>query len=136
MGAESAMNSVTDQRSLSELVSDAIDQVSKLIRNEAEIARAEVAEKATAAAIGIALLVGGALVVIPAMVLLLMALAAWLTELGLQSSLSNLIAGVIALVVSAVLAYAGRARLKPQNLKPHRTIAELERDATVVREQV
>ena len=48
------------------------------------IARAELTAKATEAALGAGLLIGGALLLIPAMVLLLMALAAWLIELGLS----------------------------------------------------
>jgi len=130
------MRLITDQRSLSELVSDAVDQLSKLIRNEAQIARAEIAAKATEAAMGIALLVGGALLLIPTMVLLLMALAAWLSELGLRASLSNLIAGGIGLALSVILAYAGKAKLKPEHLKPRRTMAELERDAAALKEHV
>ena len=130
------MSSVPDHRGLSELVSDAVDQFSKLIRNEAQIARAEVAAKATEAAMGVAFLVVGALLLIPTMVLLLMALAAWLSELGLRPSLSNLIAGGVGLVLSGVSAYLGKTRLSPEHLKPHKTIAELERDAAALREQM
>jgi len=126
----------TDQRTVTELVGDAIDQFSKLIRNEVAIARAEIAAKATQAAMGAGFLAGAALLLIPALVLLLMALAAWLSELGLNDSLSNLIAGVVGLVVSGVLAYLGKNRLSPENLTPQRTINELQRDVAAVKEQV
>ena len=92
----------SDQRTITELVSDAANQFSKLIRNEVAIARAELAAKASEAATGVGLLMGGALLLMPPLVLLLMALAAWLVELGLRASLSNLIAGALGLVVSAV----------------------------------
>jgi hypothetical protein len=117
-----------------ELVSDAVNQFSKLIRNEVAIARAELAAKASEAATGVGLLMGGALLLIPPMVLLLMALAAWLVELGLRASLSNLIAGALGLVVSAVLAWVGMTKLKPEHLKPKRTLNELERDVAAVKE--
>lgn len=126
----------TDQRTVAELVGDAIDQFSKLIGNEVAIARAEIAAKATQAAMGAGFLAGAALLLIPALVLLLMALAAWLSELGLNDSLSNLIAGVVALVISGVLAYVGKNRLSPENLTPQRTINELQRDVAAVKEQV
>lgn len=126
----------TDQRTVTELVGDAIDQFSKLIRNEVSIARAEIAAKATQAAMGAGFLAGAALLLIPALVLLLMALAAWLSELGLNDSLSNLIAGVVGLVISGVLAYMGKNRLSPENLTPQRTINELQRDVAAVKEQV
>jgi membrane protein implicated in regulation of membrane protease activity len=99
------------------------------------IARAELTAKATEAAIGAGLLIGGALLLIPAMVLLLMALAAWLSELGLSNSVSNLIAGVVGLLISGVLAYLGKIRLSPEHLKPKRTIRELERDVAAVKER-
>ena len=130
------MSLSVDQRTVSQLFSDAINQFSKLIQNEVSIARAEIAAKATEAAMGVAFLLGGALLLIPALVLLLLALAAWLSELGLSDSLSNVIAGAAGLVVSGVLAFIGMKRLKPQNLKPRRTINELQRDVAAVKEQV
>ena len=123
-----------EERTITELVSDAANQFSKLIRNEVAIARAELAGKASEAATGVGLLMGGALLLIPPLVLLLMALAAWLVELGLRASLSNLIAGALGLVVSAVLAWVGMTKLKPEYLKPQRTINELERDVAAVKE--
>jgi Putative Actinobacterial Holin-X, holin superfamily III len=126
----------SDQRSVSELVGDAVDQFSKLIRNEVAIARAEISAKATEAAIGVGFLVGAALLLIPALVLLLMALAAFLIEIGLSDSLANLIAGVVGLLISGILAYVGKSRLAPGNLKPNRTINELQRDVNAVKEHV
>ena len=123
----------SEQRSLSDLVSDAVDQFTKLIRNEMAIARADLSAKASEAITGIALLVGGAVLLIPALVLLLMALASWLNELGLPLSLANLIAALVGIVISAVLAYVGKSRLSPENLKPERTIREFERDVAAVR---
>jgi Putative Actinobacterial Holin-X, holin superfamily III len=124
----------TDQRTITELVSDAVNQFSKLVRNEISIARAEIAAKAAEAVSGVGLLIGGALLLIPPMVLVLMALAAWLVELGLRASLSNLIAGAVGFAISAVLAWVGMTKLKPENLKPKRTINELERDVAAVKE--
>jgi hypothetical protein len=129
------MPSPDDPRSISELFSDVVDQFTKLIRNEMAIARAELSAKATEAAIGIGLLIGGAVLLIPAGVLLLMALAAWLVQLGLGSALANLIAGVVGLAISAILAFVGKSRLSPERLKPKRTIREFERDVAVVKER-
>jgi Putative Actinobacterial Holin-X, holin superfamily III len=124
----------TDPPTITELVSDAVNQFSKLIRNQVSIARAEMAAKASQVATGMGLLIGGALFLIPPMVLILMALAAWLVEVGLRASLSNLIAGAVGLAISAVLAWVGMTKLKPENLKPKRTIHELERDVAAAKE--
>jgi VIT1/CCC1 family predicted Fe2+/Mn2+ transporter len=130
------MPSSAEQRTVAELVSDAVNQFSKLIRNEVSIARAEISTKATEAAMGIGLLAGAALLLVPAMVLLLMALAAWLSELGLSDALANLIAGALGFLVSGILAYVGKTRLNPENLKPNRTINEFQRDVAAVKEHV
>jgi len=128
------MSPAPDQRTVAELVSDAVNQFTKLIRNEVAIARAELTAKATEAALGIGLVVGGALLLIPAMVLLLMALAAWLSELGLSNSVANLTAGILGLVISGVVGFVGKSRLTAENLKPRRTISEFERDIAAVKD--
>jgi uncharacterized membrane protein len=84
---------------------------------------------------GIAFLVGGALAMIAASVLLLLALAVWLITLGIPDPIAYLIAGVAGALMSAVLGWTGMNRLKPRNLTPERTIKQLQRDAAVVREQ-
>jgi hypothetical protein len=128
------MSPAPDQRTVAELVSDAVNQFTKLMRNEVAIARTELTTKAIEAALGIGLLVGGALLLIPAMVLLLMALAAWLSELGLSNSVSNLIAGVLGLAISGGVGFVGKSKLTPENLTPNRAISEFERDVAAVKE--
>ncbi len=123
----------SDPRTLRELFTDAADQFSKLLRNEVAIARAELSAKASEAAMGVGFLLGGAFLLIPAMVLLLMALASWLSELGLSDPLSNLVAGVVGLLMAGTLAYVGKTKLDPRNLRPDRTINEIERDAAAIK---
>lgn len=123
-----------DQRTVAELVSDTVTQFTKLIRNEMGIARAELTAKAMEAAMGAGLVVGGALLLIPALVLLLMALAAWMSELGLSNSVANLIAGVVGLLISGALAFVGKSKLRPDHLKPKRTMSEIERDIAAVKD--
>jgi len=121
---------------MSELFTDAINQFSKLVRNEIALARAELASKVSAAAVGIAMLGAAACLLIAAKVVLLLALAAWLSELGLSDPLANLAAGVLAVLISAGLAYFGIKRLNPENLAPQRTIEQVQRDVTAVKEHV
>jgi membrane protein implicated in regulation of membrane protease activity len=128
------MSAAHDQRSVTELVGDVVDQFTKLIRNEIAIARTELTTKATETAVGAGFLIGGALLLIPAMVLLLMALAAWMVELGLSASGANLIAGIVGLLVSGALAYVGKRRLSLDHLMPKRTMREIERDIAAVKD--
>jgi len=128
------MSSQHDQRSVSELIAEVVNQFSKLIRNEMAIARAELSAKAVEAALGAGFLVGAALLLIPAIVLLLMALAAGLVELGLSPFVANLIAGVVGLLLSGTLAYIGKTKLSADHLKPKRTINEIELDISAVKD--
>ena len=128
--------SVMDQRSVSELFADALNQFSKLMRNEFRLARAELSVKAGEMMNAVGMLIGAALFVIPAIVLLLMAVAAWMTELGVAPSVANLIGGVVGLAIAGILAAVGANRLKSNTLVPERTLDQLQRDVAAAKEHV
>ena len=128
--------SATDSRPVSELFADALKQLSKLMRNELQLARAEIAVKASEAMSGVGLVVGAGISLIPALVLLLMSLAAWIEELGTRSSIAHLIAGAVGLVIGGILAGIGMHRLKANPLAPKRTIEQLQRDVAAAKEHV
>ena len=125
-----------DNRSVPELFSDALSQLSKLLRDEIHLARAELSLKATEAITGIGLLAGAAIISIPTIVLLLMGLAALLVENGTRPSMANFLAGGLGLIGVGILAWAGKSRLQARNLVPERTLDELRRDVAAVKEQV
>jgi len=128
--------SVIDHRSVPELFADALNQFSKLMRNEFQLARAELSVKAGEMMSAVGLLIGAGLFVIPTIVLLLMAIAAWMEELGLAPSVSHLIAGVVGLVITGILAAIGANRLKSNSLVPNRTLDQLQRDVAAAKEHV
>ena len=128
--------SANDSRPVSELFADALTQFSKLMRNELELARAEISMKVGQAMTAIGLLVGAAILLIPTLVLLLISLAVWLAENGIRPSVAHLIAGVVGLLVVAILAGIGWNRLKTNSLVPKRTLDQLQQDAAAAREHV
>jgi hypothetical protein len=123
-----------ESRSIPELLSNAITQVARLVRDEIQLARAEISTNISLAAVGIALLGASAVIMVAALVVLLLAFAAWLSQLGLSTPVSNLIAGALAAVISGVCAWLGLNRLRPENLAPKRTLEQLQRDASVIKE--
>jgi hypothetical protein len=125
-----------DLRTVPELISHALSQVSRLIRDEIQLAKAEISNNLTQAAVGVGMLVGGAVVMIAVLVLWLLAMAAWFVNLGLSPPLAYFLAGVVGAVIAGGLAWLGMSRLKPENLTPRRTIEQLQRDAAVVKEHV
>ena len=129
------MNS-QDRRSIPELLSDAMSQLAKLIGNEFELARAELSEKAGQIGRGIAMIGAGAVILIPALVLVLFAISAALIRGGLSEPLAYLLTGAGAALVSAALIGIGLSRLSGDALKPSVTLDQVERDKIAAKEMV
>ena len=122
-----------DISALSRLTSDALAQFSKLFQNEVDLAKAEIAEKAQQAGVAAGLLVGGAVLVIPAIIMALMALSATLINAGWTAPLSYLASAVLAAACAALFIALGIRRLDPDNLKPRETMQQLERDKAALK---
>jgi hypothetical protein len=123
-----------DVRSISRLFGDALENLSKLLRTEIQLARAEISEKASQAAVGAGMLVGALFLLTPALVLFLIAFAIWLGQLGLSPVTAHFLSGCVALIASGALAFAGASRLKPSALKPQVTIREVNKDVAAAKE--
>ncbi|HEX2633348.1 MAG TPA: phage holin family protein [Bradyrhizobium sp.] len=129
------MNS-SSNRSIPELFSDAVGQLAKLIGNEFELARAELSDKASQAGRAAAMIGAGAVILIPALVILLFAISSALIRAGLSDPIAYLITGVGAVVVSAILIGVGLSRLSGDALKPAVTIEQVQRDKLAAKEMV
>lgn len=125
-----------DTRPVSELISDALQQFSRLVRNEMALARAEVSDKMKQIIRGGAMLGVAAAVVLPSVFILMLALAALFVELGMAASLAYLLTAVIGFVIAGVLGMIGLNRLKAEALMPNRTINQLHRDAATMKEHL
>jgi hypothetical protein len=130
-----AMNS-PNNRSLPELFSDAVGQLAKLIGNEFELARAELSEKASQAGRAAAMIGAGAVILMPALVLLLLAISAALIRGGLSEPVAYLLTGASAALISAVLIAVGMSRLSGDALKPSVTLDQVQRDKVAAKEMV
>ena len=123
-----------DTRSISRLLGDAFDQLSQQVQTEIRLARAEIADRAARVGLGVGLLFGGLLVMVPALVLFLIALALFLAELGMSPPAAHLLAGFAGAVISGVLIGAGLARLKASSLTPDTTIHQVQKDIAALKE--
>lgn len=128
--------SSASNRSIPDLVSDAFAQLAKLVGNEFDLARAELSDKAAQVGRAAALIGAGAVIMIPALVLLLLAVAAALIRAGLSDPVAYLITGVGAAVVSGALIAIGLNRLSGDALKPTVTLDQVQRDKIAVKEMV
>jgi uncharacterized membrane protein YgcG len=123
-----------DLHTIPKLFGDAVEQLGKLVQNEAQLAKAELAQKITQASIGAAYIGGAAILIIPVIVLVLIALALGLTQLGLSPVAAHLASAALAAVICGILVMVGMSYLKPKNLKPTVTMREVERDVATAKE--
>jgi Putative Actinobacterial Holin-X, holin superfamily III len=129
------MNS-PNSRSIPELVSDAVGQLAKLVGNEFELARAELSEKASQVGRATAMIGAGAVILIPALVLLLFAISAALIRGGVSEPIAYLLTGAGAALVSGGLIVTGMSRLSGDALKPSVTLDQVQRDKIAAKEMV
>jgi uncharacterized membrane protein YgcG len=129
------MNS-SSNRSIPELFSDAVGQLAKLVGNEFELARAELSEKANQVGRAAAMIGAGAVILMPALVLLLFALAAALIRGGFSEPVAYLMTGAGATLVAAALIGIGMSRLSGDALKPSVTLDQMQRDKCAAKEMV
>jgi uncharacterized membrane protein YgcG len=131
-----AMSLPSSSRSIPELLSEAMGQLAKLVGNEFELARAEISQKASQAGRATAMIGAGAVILIPALVLLLFALAAALIRSGLSEPVAYLVTGLGAAIVSAALIAIGLNRMSGDALKPSVTLDQVQRDKIAAKEMV
>lgn len=122
-------------RGIGDLLRTLLTNVSTLFRQEVELAKAELGEKASRAGAAIAAIAAGGLLAFAGIIVLLQALVLELSEgpAGLDPALAALIVGGAVVVVGLLLVLYGRSGLKPSNLAPRRTASSLREDAELVR---
>jgi hypothetical protein len=130
------MAQLRDERSLGDLFSDLSRETSTLVRQEVQLAKAELTQSATEAARGLGMLVAGGAVAYAGLLFLLLAIVFGLIEAGWDPWLSALAVGLVVVAVGAVLVLRARESLKPANLAPRRTVETLKEDQAWAKEQI
>ncbi|MCL3863123.1 phage holin family protein [Actinotalea sp. K2] len=120
--------------SIGELVATLSDKLSQLIRDEIRLAKAEMAEKAKHAAIGVGLFVGAALLGFFALAVLITTAILGLAN-AVPAWLAALIVGLVLLIIAAVLALLGKKAVS-QGVPPvpERATEGVKRDVDAIKE--
>jgi hypothetical protein len=130
------MAQLRDERSLGDLFSDLSRETTTLVRQEVQLAKAELTQSATEAARGIGMLLAGGAVAYAGLLFLLLAIVFGLIEAGWDAWLSALVVGLVVVAVGAILVLRARESLKPANLAPQKTVETLKEDAAWAKEQI
>lgn len=124
-----------DPRSIPEILSALTGDLANLVRKESELIRAEVAEKlhdamkaGASIGIGAALLLGGFLCLMAALVIGL--------DYFMPLFWAALLVGVVAGLIGFTLVKGAANKVKPAALAPDRAARQLQKDAQLVKEQV
>ncbi len=136
---ETSTNSRNPRRPLLGLVTDLWRESASLLRDEAELAKAEISEKISEVGTGIGSLAIGGAVLFAGFLLVLFAIVA-LVALVLPEAhapwLAPLLVGAVVLFAGGLLLSAGLKKLQTGNLKSSRTVRALQRDAEVVTDHI
>lgn len=123
------------ERSLPELLSNLTTDLNRLLSTQLELAKVEIKEEVSKAAKGAGLLSGGAVAALLALLLLSHA-AAWGLAEVVPEGVAYLIVGVVWAIVAVVLGLQGRDRIQQTDPVPHQTVAELQADRDLVRDEL
>jgi hypothetical protein len=125
------------QRPVPDIISDLFAQLNGLFHKEAQLARVEMSENMSNIGRGLGLIIGGAVLLIPSLVILLQAgVTALGDHYGLAPTWSALVIGGTVLIIGVVLFLIGISRLRFEHIMPHKTVHQLQRDAALAKEKV
>jgi len=126
----------TSQRSTSELVKTASEQISRLVRDELRLAQAELAQKGKHAGIGAGLFGAGGLIALYGVAALITAVVLLLAYV-MPAWLAALIVGVVLLGVAGVLALVGKKQVSQATpAMPEDAVRNVKADVATVTEAV
>jgi len=123
------MSGQQDNRSLGELFGDLAQDTATLVRQEVELAKTEMTQKATRVGKDIGFLLAGGAVAYAGFLAILAAIAIGLGQLGLPWWIAALLVGLVVAGIGGFLVMRGMSALRQETAAPQQTIETLKEDA-------
>jgi MFS family permease len=130
------MAQVRDERSLGDLFAELARETSTLVRQEVQLAKAEVTESVTTAGRAVAFLLAGGAVAYAGFLAILAAIILGLWNAGLEAWQAALLVGIVVAVIGIFLVMRARDTLQSTVLVPRKTVSTLKEDQEWMKEQV
>ena len=127
------MQHKTDDRSLGDLFAELSRETTTLVRQEINLAKTEMTQKATRAGKDVGFLVAGGAVVYAGALAILAAIILVLGQAGVPWWLSALIVGVVVAGIGYVLIRRGLDNLKHEDMAPRQTIDTIKGDIDAIK---
>lgn len=125
-----------DDRSLGELFGDLARETSTLVRQEVQLAKTEMTQKASAVGKDVGFIAAGGFVAYAGLLALIATLIIALGQLGVTWWLAALIVAVVVVAVGYFLIQRGISALKRASMAPEQTIQTLKEDRQWASEQM
>ncbi len=123
------------EQSLGDLFSDLSSGTSTLVRQEMQLAKAEVMQKASEAGKHVGFIAAGGALAYAGLLALLAALTLGLAEF-MPGWLAALLVGLVVAGIGGLVAYSGLNSLQQMDAKPERTIKSLQEDKQWLQQQL
>lgn len=123
-------------RSLGDLFGDLAREMGVLFRQEVQLAKVEMTQKATETGKNVAFIAVGGFIAYAGFLALLATLVIILATVGMPWWAASLLVTVIVLAIGGVLVSQGLNRLKQSNLAPTQTMQTLKEDGEFLKETV
>lgn len=117
---------MNQDRSLGELFKDLVQELTTLVRQEMNLAKTEMSQKAARAGKHVGFIAAGGAVAYAGLLALVAALVLLLDQLGLSPWLSALLVGVVVAGIGGFLVMSGLNALKHEDFTPRETMDSLE----------
>lgn len=121
-------------KSTGEMMTAILANVGNLVRSEADLARAEVAESAKKAGASIAAMGVALVLAITGLNVAAASLVALLIEAGISAQWAPAIVGVAFLVIALIVFVSAKSKLQQIGFVPTRTARNVQRDAAAIKE--
>jgi uncharacterized membrane protein len=125
----------TEERSLGDLFVGLTDDMSTLMRQEIQLAKAETMKTVSKAMRSTIMMVAGGLLAYAGLIVLLIAVAIAVGAV-MPYWLSSLLVAIVAIVVGAILIQSGRSTIQELTIVPEKSVESIKEDAEWVKEQV
>ncbi len=118
------------------LFADALSQMTTLFETEIRLVRTEISEKISAAIRAVVFLLVAAVLLLAGLFIILFGIVQLVIYFGVVPWLAYFLVGGVLAVIGAIVLYLALNRLSTDNLMPKRSMDQLGKDATIVKEQV
>jgi uncharacterized membrane protein YqjE len=124
------------ERSTSDLIGDAIEQVVDVLQTDARLLRAELSEKFDQALRAVMLLASGWALLLVALFFSLGAMVDRMAMAGLPHDHAAWLVAAGAAILGAILAVVGYNSIRSTRLEPSRTFEQIRKDVLIIRARV